>query len=305
VGIDLGSVSTYRRLKFNSMNPTITYLSQVRNNLEYVDYDIIYRSISDIQSHFIPTAILPKGAFIDRVRINKPGEIYTSFDQVSYIHDKKALQEYVGFGRANEPKQAVFYGVMPSAQIESPRIVGYFETSELSKELERYDNCEEVFTLSRWRILDEIKVIEMIFSEAALEVNEDTRHSLENQISKYKHLPLANAYEEQMKFFSEEFARHDIKKGEEHKYKITAAYANFLWRKSNLKSITYPSVQSNYFGQNVALLPELVDRYLKLERVGMFKFQRRNGENLPIYGFKLATDLGDNQSNFKWYDFVA
>lgn len=287
------------------MNLTLTYLSQIRDNLEYVDYDLIYKSIADMRDKFVPTALLQKDWFIDRVRVNKPGEVFTSVDQVSYIHDKEILDKYVGFGRANEPKQSVFYGSIISPQIKQPRVVAYFETSELLKELDKQDNVEEIFTLSRWRILDDIEVIEMIFSDEAMKVNEYNRLSLENQIKNYKNLPLADHYEHQGVFFSNEFARDDINKGESHKYKITAAYSNYLWRESHLKGITYPSVASKYLGQNVALLPEVVDKYLKLEMVGMFKFKKRNGENLPIDSFKIATDLGDNQSNFKWYDYVG
>ena len=289
----------------NKSNPTLLYLNQVRDNLEYADYNMIYSSIADLRDKAVPTAILRKGWYIDRVRVNKPGEVFTRYDQVSYIHDNEVLDKFVGFGRANEPRQAVFYGSIISPQIELPRSVAYFETSELLRNLDNYKNCEEVFTLSRWRILEDIEVVEMIFSDEALKVNQLTQLSLKNQIKNYKHLPLANHYEQQLKFFSNEFARSDIKKGESYKYKITAAYTNYLWRNSSLKGITYPSVASNYLGQNVALLPEAVDKHLKLESVGMFKFEKRNGVNLPIDSFQIATNLGDNQSNFKWYDYIG
>ena len=286
-------------------NPTLTYLEQVRYNLEFVDYNIICQSIADLRDKFVPTALLKKGRVIDRVRINKPDEVFTNIKQVSYIHDKDVLDKYVTFGRANEPKQSVFYGSIISSQIEQPRVVAYFETSELLKELDKHHDVEEIFTLSRWRILDNIEIIEMIFSDEALKVNEYNRLSLENQMKNYKHLELADHYEKQGKFFSNEFARDDIKKGESFKYKITASYANYLWQKTPLKGITYPSVPSNYLGQNVALLPELVDKFLKLESVAMFKFERRNGINLPVDSFKIATVLGDNFMDFKWVDYVG
>lgn len=74
----------------------------------------------------------------------------------------------------------------------------------------------------------------MIFGDEAIKVNEYNRLSLENQQKNYKHLPLADHYEQQGKFFSNEFARADIKKGESYKYKITAAYTNYLWRNGRL-----------------------------------------------------------------------
>ncbi len=286
-------------------NPTLTYLEQVRHNLEYVDYDIVCKSIADLRDKFVPTALLKKGCYIDRVRINNNNEIFTNKEQVSYIHDKNILENYVTFGRANEPKQEIFYGAIESPEIQQPRIVAYFETSEILKELDKYDNIEEIFTLSRWRILEDIEIVEMIFSEEALKVSEYSKLSLENQIKNYGHLELVDHFEKQGKFFSNEFARNDIKKNESFKYKISASYANYIWNNTHLKGITYPSVQSKYIGQNVALLPELVDKYLKLETVAMFKFIRENGVNLPIDSFRLATDLGANDMDFKWVDYVG
>ncbi len=285
-------------------NLTLTYLEQVRHNLKFVEYKMIYQSIADLRDKFVPTALLNKGWYIDRVRVNKPGEVFTNFQQVSYIHDKEVLEKFVDFGRVNEPRQAVFYGSIYSPQIKQPRAVAYFETSELLKEINKFDNAEEVFTLSRWTILEDIQVVEMIFSDEALKVNEYAKLSLENQVKNYKHLSLSDHCERQGRFFSNEFARSDIEKGETFKYKITAAYTNYLWRNTHLKGITYPSVASMYLGQNVALLPEIVDKYLKLESVGMFKFEKINGFNLPIDCIKIATDLGENSMDFKWNDYV-
>ena len=283
-------------------NPTFTFLEQIKDNLEYVDYKMIYQSIADLKEKFVPTALIKKGWFIDRVRINKTGNVFSNIEQVSYIHDKDKLDKQVDFGRANEPKQSIFYGSIISPQIQQPRIVAYFETSELLKELDKFDNVEEIFTLSRWTILEDIEVVEMIFSDEALKVNEYNKLSLEHQMKNYKHLPLADHYENQGRFFSNEFARGDINNNETYKYKISAAYSNYIWRNSRLKGITYPSVASNYLGQNVALLPEIVDKFLKLELVGMFKFEKKNGINLPIDSFKHATDFGANCMDFKWIE---
>jgi hypothetical protein len=284
-------------------NQTLTFLEQVKDNLDSIDYDMIYKSIVDLKDKAVPTAILKKGWYIDRVRINKPDEIFTSHEQVSYIHNQDIIDKDVDFGRANETKQTVFYGAVESPEIKQPRVVAYFETSELLKNLSSYENAEEIFTLSRWKILEDIEVIEMIFSDEALKVNDYTKISLQNQIKNYQNLDLADHYEEQCRFFSNQFARNDVKKGESFKYKITAAYANYLWRNTSSKGITYPSVQSEYLGQNVALLPEVVDKKLSLESAGMFKFERKNGENLPIDSFKVATDLGKSSMHFNWRDY--
>src|SRR5690349_13883564 len=110
------------------MNKTIEFLTDVRDRLEHVPYEQIYNAIADMRDKFIPTAIIKKGAYIDRVRVHKElTDIYNKEEEVSYIHNKEVIEKYVGFGRANKEKQAIFYGAVESPEIKQPRIVAYFE----------------------------------------------------------------------------------------------------------------------------------------------------------------------------------
>ncbi|MDF2431539.1 MAG: hypothetical protein JWP44_1170 [Mucilaginibacter sp.] len=248
------------------MNNTLKFLSDVKDRLEYVTYEQVHQAIADMRDKFVPTAIIKKGAYIDRVRVHKElTDFFYKEEDVSYIHDSEIIEKYVGFGRANKEKQAIFYGAVESPEIDQPRVVAYFETSPLLKELEKNNNVTELFTVSRWRVIEDIEVVEMIFSDEALKVSKYTQMSLAHQLQHYQHLPLAKEYEEQGRFFSNEFSRSDVRPGEDFKYKITSAYANYIWENTKLKGITYPSVQSSYLGQNVALLPEVVDSSLRLE----------------------------------------
>lgn len=121
------------------MNNTLKFLMDVRDRLEYVSYDHIYQAIADMKDKFIPTAIIKKGAYIDRVRVHKKlTDIYYKQEDVSYIHDKEIIENYVSFGRANKEKQAIFYGAIESPEIKQPRVVAYFETSSILKEIEKY-----------------------------------------------------------------------------------------------------------------------------------------------------------------------
>jgi len=284
------------------MNPTLKFLSEVRDGLEHVDYNLIYASITDLKDKFVPTALLKKGWTIERVRINRDKETFNSKNQISYIGDKEVLEKHVGFGRANVSGQSIFYGSIITKHIPQPRVAAYFETSELIKNLNENDDVEETFTLSRWQVMDDVELIEMIFSEEALKVNEYVQLSLTDKLKGMQDLRLRDHYIEQGKFFSNEFARNDIKKGQSHKYKITTAYANYLWAKTGIRGITYPSVPTEYKGQNVALLPEVVDKHLKLELVGEFKFAGRNEKNLVTL-IRYCKDFGDDESNFQWIDY--
>lgn len=290
---------------YYNMDKSLEFLKSVRDDLKEVPYDEIYEHVAALRDKMLPSALLKKGHFIDRVRINNPADIlFTGIKDISYIQDKEKLK-LIDFGRANLPGQAVFYGSVMSPKIERPREVAFKETSYNYKIRDELQNISEVFTMSRWRIKEDFEVLEMIFSDEVLKVSEYAQQSLAHQENHYKHLNTAAQMEEQARFFSNEFARNDIGKDEAYKYKISAAYINYIWQKSHLKGITYPSVQTGYLGQNVALLPELVDEHLELVSVGMFKFEKKNGVYIPIDSFRVATDLGENKMDFKWYDYVG
>ena len=286
------------------MNVGIEYLSTLRNDLKDISYDKIYEIISEIKYKAVPTALLHSGRYINRVRINEePNEIYSNIKKISYNSQAESVNK-IDFGRANIPKQSIFYG---SVDLNNSLMTAYFETSQLQKNIDQYDNVEEVFTLGRWRVLSEIKILEKIFCKEALAVNEQVQQSFNAQLKKIKSKPLLfEYYKRQLEFFSDEFARNDIGRDESFKYKISSAYVNYMWNceKFKLLGVTYPSVMTDYIGQNVALKPEVVDEYLILEEVYMFKFERINKENLPIKCIKLATELGKNQMEFKWKNFI-
>lgn len=154
------------------MNPTLQFLSEIRDGLEHVDYKLIFTSIADLRDKFVPTALLKKGWTVERVRINRDKETFNSENQISYISDKGVLEKHVGFGRANIPGQSIFYGSIITKNTPQPRVAAYFETSELVKNLNDHEDVEETFTLSRWRVIEDVELIDMIFSEEALKVNE-------------------------------------------------------------------------------------------------------------------------------------
>ena len=282
------------------LHRTLIYLEQIKHNLQYVDYNMIYQSIAELGDKFAPTTFLEKDSFIDRVRINKKDEIFKNIHSVSYIHNKDILEKYVDFGRANKPKQAVFYGSIISPEIEMARATAYLETSEIIQNLDNYKEIEEVFTVSRWKVLKDIEILDVCFSNKITNKSEYSNLSKKRQTKFINHFKLKKHYKEQNIFFSNEFARNDIRNSENYKYKISAAFANYIWENTKLKGITYPSVQSQYQGQNIVLLPEIVENYLELEKVTMFKFEKKEGENLPIDCFNDVLSFGKNFMDFTW-----
>ncbi len=294
------------------MDSNLQYLSQIRNTLEHQNYDSIYQSIMNMESLSNTDVTLVKNANIFRVRINNDGEVFTRENQISYISDRNVLNKLTEFGRANKPNQSVFYGTI---DIKHPTIkdssihAAHFEATSLLKKLideitpNTKENFEEIFTVGRWRVLEDIELIEMVFGDNAIKNSAHIRKSYENQRERFKKFLV----EEQLKFFSNEFGRDDISKGESYKYKISAGFANCIWNHNDIKvkGIIYPSVAARYKSLNVALLPHEVDKHLKLEGVIMIKCERTHDNEYQFTPLKSVKNLGKGDIDFQWVDYFG
>jgi hypothetical protein len=290
------------------MAPELTFLDQVRYNLQYIDYESIYRSIIELRAKAVPTSRIIKGHFIERARINYDDEIFMRQEQVSYISDPDVLANRVVFGRANKPHQSIFYGSIISPEMGLPRAVAYFETTSRIKELSIPGSFKESFTMSRWRILETFESVEIIYGEPYHGQSEYVRMSIENQNPNLRRMieelkvskgqDYAEHFEQQARLFGNEFAKKDIDSPED--YKISAAYANYVWDKTQFGAITYPSVPSGYKGQNVALKPAIVDAFLSLESVYMCLCERTYDEPPVIRIISKADAPISYNSDFQW-----
>lgn len=290
------------------MHPTLNFLSQIKYNLAHVEYDTIYRSLLELDHKIIPTSLLHKGHFIERARINHAGKIFTRPDQVSYISDPEVLRDKVNFGRANIPGQAVFYGSIVSPEIEMPRAVAYFEISSRIDELKRPGPFEEIFTVSRWEILETVQLAEIIYADHYCGASRYVQMSIQNQhahveaaIEQFKlqeNTDYTEHFELQSKIFCNEFAKTEIDSPDD--YKISAAYANYILNQTSAQGLTYPSVKSGYKGQNVVISPNVADRILKLIEVYMCVCRRNQSENPMVSVTQIASRIGTNDP-FAWH----
>lgn len=63
------------------------------------------------------------------------------------------------------------------------------------------------------------------------------------------------------------------------------------------KGIAYPSVQGNYQGFNVALLPGVVDKYLQFD-AAILAQMRKQGDNISLHQYQIAE--GFNGVELQW-----
>lgn len=243
-------------------------LKEYSKKLSTVSYNEIYDLMENgIKQIPITLAKIGKGEHIDRVRQNKGKNLFNHINQLGYIKDKNVIDNVLtSFGRANCPHQVMFYGALRTSQIDKQRFTAIAETSHIFRN--QGTNCidGEYYTVSRWEANNEFFVVEIVFSEYALNNNPDIVRSFEKQKSFFLNQNLAegevNFYIDFLKFISEEFSKK-VSNSNSYDYKICAAYTNLVMLHPDVSGIIYPSVQTEYFGVNIVLPPETVDKYLK------------------------------------------
>lgn len=277
-------------------------LEEVRNNLENIDFDYIVELIKNslVKIPF-STAKLKPGMLIDRVRFNSPPEetLFKSEESVSYIKDKKAIADFLTeYGRANKPHEVIFYGAIESTKIPTQRVTAIFEKSELLESKDSVHLEGELYTLSRWEVIKEMEVVEVVFSDLAIKSNPDTKKAFEYHFNNIYNDPNREFFLRQLKFFSDEFAR---KINSDNDYKISVAYTDVALNHAGYSGIIYPSVKSDYKGQNVALKPSVIDNNLILKHVSTIRLHK-NKEKAFLNNHKYVSDFGVKNSKFTWSD---
>lgn len=241
-------------------------LKDYSKNLNTVLYEEIYNLLKNgIGKIPLPLAKVRLNAHIDRARANNGVELFKHINDLGYIKDKNVIDNVLtSFGRANCPHQVMFYGALETSLIDKQRLTAIAETSHVFRVAGT--DCVEGkhYTVSRWETQKEFLVVEVVFSEYALKNNPEIADSFEKQ---KKMLQEHNLPQKEMdfqleflKFISEQFSK---KVTDPDEYKISVAYTNLALLHPDVSGITYPSVQTEYFGVNIVLPTETVDKYIK------------------------------------------
>jgi hypothetical protein len=278
-------------------------LKKMSQDLPNVDYEEIIKILREsIRRIPIPLAILHAHTAIDRARKNIGEALFTDVhNQLSYIRDPDVITNYLTeFGRANKPHQALFYGATSSTLVDTPRITAIAETSALFQDRNGVNLKGELYTVSRWRNNVPLMLLEVVFSQQALAVNPDIRRNYNNQLQMAAKAGYADMgfYEDLLIFFSEEFARP---KDTHHDYKISTAYTELAFKHPDVQGIAFPSVQTDYYGQNVVFPPSVVDQYLEVDVLTVQRLHK-NKDRMKLNNFKNCENPQDCLSNIVWTD---
>ncbi|MFT3796569.1 hypothetical protein [Flavobacterium sp.] len=281
-----------------SQERSLNKLISLKDNLEKIEFENIKELIRETLFEMpLATAILEKNSTIERIRINGNRKFFTTQSELSYISDEEIIKTCLkNYGRANKPFQSLFYGATESSKIQVPRITAYRETSRFFRESNSILLEGELFTRGTWKNKEDLKIVEIVFCEEVFKSNPDILEYYKiqfQQLNEYPEIAL-----KQLQFFSNEFARK-IKSNFD--YKISAAFTDVVLyeNQNSYAGIIYPSVQTNYEGNNIVLKPTIVDQHLELKSVSTHRFHRSSKKQFLVNYF-YTEDLGSNKSNFVW-----
>lgn len=253
------------------------------------------RECLSIISEITPIGVVQirPNTFIERIRNNYNGEIFSSKNEISY---RKDLHNITEFGRANIPYTSIFYGSLSSSYINEIRVVNVLETNKefrFSKPIKK----RQIFTSGRWRTIYPLTLALFSFNrEAALNNLEVLNDSI--QLSKlFSALPYSQrkAFVESNTFLSNFFTMKSIRSHLD--YSLTAFFSDIILEKMPIDGILYPSVRAGYRTYNIALKPSVVEFKTQFEIAAMFE----------LFAYKKSTVITnvaiadiDGYGSFSW-----
>ncbi len=228
--------------------------------------------------------------FIDRLRRLEGDKLHTSLaDYLPVSSTNYEVLEKISGGRANLPRQSVFYGSLRTEENPYSRITALTEVSANHrrpainkvqlKDLTRFQENEEssnlkdfFYSFSRWEIRKPLELaVVMPFGSYANSMN---RQIMEQCQQKFNSLSTRD--KELIRLLSDSFLNN---KSTRWKYYFSAYYANCLYREFD--GILYPSMQSNQEGQNIVLRSDVVLNKLSLDKIALLEERVINDNKSP------------------------
>lgn len=277
---ELSTNSTFGKWFENNLPTMEKKLSVLRDLLSEpvndINFNIAINAIHFLVDKF-PLMItrLEPNVPIFRARPNY-GELFSEQQDISY---NKKCPERILAGRFNRPKEALFYGAL---RVDNPNT-----DHVLSSALE---SCKELIditsppplqdlTIGQWLTTDLVPVVNLCFDSVHLKGNEILRNSAENYEIEMRTFFSAEASSfifEFMRFFSE-LSRSNSEEQPNAYYLLNAFFYAVRYYYANscntvIPGIIYPGMMSEARGLNIVLVPQAVDRFLKLNKVMMQRF---------------------------------
>lgn len=284
----------------------------------YTDYDLLlsqlvdfsqkkstdlYQSIKDSLYKYqfpFPIITIPKGWNLFRGRVHKQNESY--FENWSDYSSIKEISQIKSFGRANEPKQSIFY-------CSDNQTTAAFEVSKISRQ--NYRPETEHISVGVWNVLKDLRVGVVPINSTIKNLNVTTQNlhnQYKNLLEHFENIGI-DIPVDLLDFISDEFSQDA--KNIESNYVISCAFANYMFdtrgfdsyyrRNIKLDGILYSSVQYEKEGMNLALNPKVINGN-KIKLISVFKrtAHKINENTYRDVDLEIAKGINYKSGRIKW-----
>lgn len=252
----------------------------------------IFRKIRKLPIH---ETTFHAGMVIHRARPNDNGDNFRKRKDLSY----KPQEFNKTYQRASTPNRTMFYGaVIPTENLEyeldSERVIAASEASYLLRNPNEFKNGEQKIVYGKWRIISDCKLATILSSDANKNVTPYSKKCSERFFNwlKEEHPDYVEQATLLTDYFADEYAKEGIKDGEDYKYMISANFSESLVQ-LGLNGVIFPSVRIEARGINVAIEPNFVDNFMRLEAVcecTIYKNEKKIVVNNDRLGFTNPED---------------
>ena len=227
-----------------------------------------------------PVVSVNKNTLIERAVSIDRSQSPFDLDRLSYIPDK--LKRISKEGRFNKDLEPAFYGAF--TDLEIPQLTRYFLAFEIEQNLSKIENHTFRFTISKWFTINSFDAIQFIFDERYCN-NILTKTAFHAFQSNLDYINLSNDEKEALRLITIELAKPSPING----YVISNVIFDF-YKNKKYGAIIYPGVQSKYRGNNIALVPYLVDKNFSFFLGAEFELIKRKKkiEIKDLYGLKIS-----------------
>ncbi|MCW3121496.1 MAG: hypothetical protein JWQ38_988 [Flavipsychrobacter sp.] len=230
-----------------------------------------------------------------RARPNQFEEVFSEESEISY---NTCSAHLIKIGRFNRPNESVFYGALPTENENvSMLLTG---TLESCKEIfdDRSQKLHHDLTIGQWTVKGSFMIVNLCVDDKHLVNNPRLAIATKNQIEEFKKISSPTSFALIMKFLTFISELSSLKdETNNHYYLSTALFctirAHYEYIKINSQKVyglIYPSSMTQQQGLYIVLIPEAVDKFLRLDQVCMYRC-KRNVEKTKSFNCFPYSDL--------------
>jgi hypothetical protein len=258
--------------KILNVDKTLAVLKALESlDLEQASKEELQSLIKNLNKHIAIVSPLAEGRVIIRTVSckylrNEPIIYPTRVSQISYNPNANSC----GFNRASWMSETAFYGSVATDLMQPYNTSSFEVLGDLNES--KLDINRETFVIGKWVVKKEIPLIHISGNLKNNPLAVSQRYeALDKAINEYpKHADVLKLIDN---FLCSEFTK-EVRNDERWRYKISAAYADFV-KQDNWPGLIYPSLKAAGAGYNIVLFPEMVDEYLSFEHAALSTFYKR------------------------------